>query len=44
MGVCRAPHRRSQSGRYISTPRAVVMSPRSMTFFHPNQVLRISVT
>lgn len=32
--VWRAPHSRIHSGRYDSGPRAVEMSPRSMTCFH----------
>jgi hypothetical protein len=35
---------RSHSGRYISVARAPVMSPRSITCFHPNQSRRMVVT
>lgn len=42
--VPKAPHSRSQMGMYISVPRAVVMSPKSMMCFQPNQVVSKSAT
>src|ERR1700754_1846616 len=45
-GVPTAPHKRNQSGRYISVPRAPVISPRSTIFddFHPNHSLNLAAT